>query len=572
MGGPNGVHHGNYFRLAAVEVDRTSMTKNFLKNDMFTPTRGRKLWKEGRLILTLPGVPDKDLLEFKTVGGPYVPHNGISYASTPDCVNEAICRLISCANPDDPGLDEERRATQLAFVDAHLPVFRALRRRYTPYFSDWKGVVQEAMDHAGDPHEKRELRLAALETLISEGRIYDASWSSVVTYKLKKYEWAKNGKYPRMIGDMGVTASLETFRVAKILKKAMAAEPFVYKDCEIIFCSKPKPEFMSQLFTKLSSPTLGSVFYFFSDDSCYSIRMPDGTVRMFNIDISSCDASHGPGLFHAAHYIIPLRAQDGAHRMRAQCMLPIEVSNPLNRRERIRLQPRLPRLYSGHGGTTYYNNVANMMIAIAIRNAGANCPDSIKAAATNAGYKVTVEESHLPYEDLHQLQFLKNSPVKLADGTLYSLLNLGVYFRGMGFKTGIYPGKGPLTPRIHAFNKAVFNGMYHGVSSTLHDIIRARLEADSPAPTSKKLLALVAKLNKHKVRDTTSLVTIPDSELYARYDVTDNDIAELHSLMKTCTAGDSVSCRAISAILTADYDLEVITQPRRYTLHTRPPV
>ena len=288
-------------------------------------------------------------------------------------------------------------------------------------------------------------------------------WVRSVLWKLKTKEYAKPGKKPRGICDLGVTASLRGAWITNYLKTAQAAEVIEAEGGEFVFCKSPDPFELEKHFNNLINPKGRFYFVYFSDDSCLSIRGEDGVVRLYNLDISSCDASHGPAVFDALIALMP-NAQTRADmsKLVQQCQLPLRIVSNANKNHVVFLKPRWPKLLSGSTITTAINNLANFAIAMAIVRGYALAPDDVEnpsmvRAAASVGYILT---GCKPLAGPHQLQFLKHSPVQDCEGKWRPMLNLGVLVRASMTCDGDFPGRGPLKPRIEAFQRGLLKGAY----------------------------------------------------------------------------------------------------------------
>lgn len=128
---------------------------------------------------------------------------------------------------------------QRDFVASHAPLYQKIGESMQHYYEGWEGAQQEAEDHHDDPHAKRALRIQAWLDIARDRSDIEYLWLKKVLYKMKKNEYAKHGKMARMIGDLGVPASLQGFRLTKVMKEAMAGEPIDYLGGRIEFCPKP---------------------------------------------------------------------------------------------------------------------------------------------------------------------------------------------------------------------------------------------------------------------------------------------------------------------------------------------
>lgn len=547
--------------------EHTKREKKYVCAEDWIVLRGARFYDPITGAVNFTALPDTEPREKFTVGGPAVITRRVMLADSAKNLGDAIKRVTGKAHPYIEGVEKPdllAQENQKRFVEAKGDVLAALRERFATHCKDWRGVVQEALEHASDPHEKRLLRMATLEYLKESGIIHKRMWSTKVQYKSKKREWAKMWKRLRAIGDMSVAASLETFRSAKFLKNAMAKESFVYKGIEIQFCAKPSREGLREHMARLANPPRKGYFVYFSDDSCYSRRCSDGKVRMWNVDISSCDASHKPALFSAAEKLVPENMANAALRARHQCYLPIEVINPQNRTERILLQPTRPRLYSGHGWTTYYNNVANLLIALSLADAGAEDEQQIrKAAFDGPGYRVTCETAD-PL-DPRQIQFLKCSPVNTASGP-EPVMNFAVFLRTIGVKSEDYIGPaGQLEANVKAHNRAFLEGLYMNVDCPFLRKLKAFYRELSPKKADERLTAWFKKKNKYKYQGPEEVIVCSDADFFARYDLEGAELEEMMQLLLTATPGHTMQCTAMDKILKLDYGLEPWNGPCVYT-------
>lgn len=411
----------------------------------------------------------------------------------------------------------------------------------------------EAEQHHADPHPKKSLREAAWKEVNETSQRVRTQWADRYTCKLKTNEWAKPGKYPRVIMDLTCPASLQGFRTSAFLKKAMAAEPLELHGGLIEFCSTPEPEALKAVFEKLLAPPGRFYFVYFSDDSCFSIRH-NGRVHIFNVDISSCDASHGEQLFKALEEVTPSVAHADIADVVAQCRMPFSIRSQSFPKRKIKLVPKHTTLYSGVTVTTVANNLGNIFIAIALSEFefGEDVSMGVTQAAQRAGYIVTCETCSQP-EDI---QFLKHSPALTTDLYYYPLLNLGVLFRLSGVCKGDLPGRGDIALRARDFQASLVQGAYPRSHFPLVDQLRG------PGTPCHDIPDL-----KFKVVDAGRIVHFTSDAVYKRYRLTPLQIIET-DFFGSLGFRDVYTCTGIDAILQLDYGLSALThtrhQPRGY--------
>jgi hypothetical protein len=360
-----------------------------------------------------------------------------------------------------------------------------------------------------------------------------------------------------MIGDLRVPASLEGFMVTKYLKQAMQ------RDVELPggtlhFCATPDHDALTDVFTNLLDPKKRVYMSLFSDDSCVSIRHDNGDVTTYNMDISSCDASHTGLLFWAVGQITSGLARENIARLVKQLQTKIRIYD-LSRPQRgsrkryaeFAKKDGSPTLYSGSTLTTVINNLANILIGHSIIMSGASTSAQIIAAAAAVGYIVTLEKCEIP-EDI---QFLKHSPVRDIHGVLRPLLNIGVLFRTMGTAKGDVPGRSttPLRERFAAFEYALMHGMYPRSHFPFVDIRKEALRG-----SNDKLAAAceqrVQRMLNYRI-GTTAEHHFRSEDIYRRYRLTPAEISLLDVDIANQQFDTFHACSAANKVLAIDYGL-----------------
>lgn len=441
-------------------------------------------WVQGRLCFPEPTFSESALCKkdgsYFFFFGPCIADSGVVYGNTNHNVSLGLMRLTKVRIPLLHGYDQFLQAEQEDYILKHTNFITDLQLSYHQSFDDYTNMIDECEEHHADPHQKKELRIAARGDLIGENLYFDNTWMQLgrsTEYKLKTMEVAKPGKIPRLIGDLGVHASLQGFRLTYFMKKAMANNPIHINGGIIQYCPSPDPFCLEEVFHNLIDPPGRFYFVLFSDDSCLAYRHGDKILR-FNVDISSCDASHTESLFNALRALFPSLLQPEVDKLIDQCRAPITVYDRNVKRRKVKLEPKTPRLYSGSTLTTIINNVANILIAHSISNSTITCAVDVIKAAARTGYIVTCEDC----DDWHKLQFLKHSPVRCSDGVVRPLLNIGVLLRLSGRCKGDLPGskKTPLEVRAKTFQASLLRGAYPKASFTLID----RMKANAGAPST----------------------------------------------------------------------------------------
>jgi len=392
--------------------------------------------------------------------------------------------------------------------------------------------------------------------------IHHHLWLKDVLYKAKKDEYSKVGKNMRMIGDLGVGASLQGFRITEYLKIAQSEARFEWLGGVAYFCKAPEPSELQTHFENLATHNYKLLMLYFSDDSTLSWVTKAGVRVYGNMDISGCDASHTEALFEGLVLLVPPAFHGDVQKLVDQCKLPIKiVCHNLEKEKdgkpmKVKIQFNEATLYSGSTITTAINNLACILIFVAIMEDGGHITTRrIIRAAQRAGYKVTITTS----TRLEDVQFLKNSPVYVNELKKHiPVLNLGVLLRTSGTCKGDLPGRGSIQTRAKVFQGLLLNGMYPRTKFTL--VENMKKQCHTPDTLNTKTI----KLMQNMVRDqldrklTTSsdpVIQLDDAHIYKRYDLSIEEIAMINNFGNTPVGmGHSAANAALDKILSKDYD------------------
>jgi hypothetical protein len=373
------------------------------------------------------------------------------------------------------------------------------------------------------------------------------NWVKYILLSFKKKEYGKNKKYPRVYANLGIHSSLRGFRLMDYLKIAMSRRPYRYKGGRMEFIKSPARHRLREVFRNLINPTGKYYASVFSDDSCLAIRCGN-EVKMYNMDISSCDASHYEQVFQDFIEIFPPILRDEITQLVAQCESTCKIFSQ-DGVHYVKLKPNGPFLPSGSVLTTAFNTFAVYRIIRSIIDEEATTAEEIKAAASKVGYILTVEHC----ETYHKLQFLKHSPARDVHGHLQPVLNLGVILRLSGTCVGDLPGRGPLQPRAAAFQKALLRGAVPYMSYDMIDIMKAQVATSDELELTKRELNLQYKVDFANEGDQI-LIPMDSYDIYRRYDLTQGDIMALHAFAASGFEEFS-SLEAHTKILALDYDI-----------------
>lgn len=448
------------------------------------------------------------------------------------------------------------RFEQEHFLATNQDFVSQLTALYTPVFIEYEGWRAECLEHYADPHDKRDLRICAHDDLFTGGIKRTNFQSKVllyqVEYKMKKNDWAKHGKEPRVIGNLGVPASLQGFRTAKYMK--MAQEKTIeLENGTLWFCPTSSHDNLQRVFDAMLNPKLDYFFACFSDDSVLAIRTEDG-VKWYNLDVKSCDASHGPKIF--SNFV----KTGGTTAMRQDLALLVDqlrvpiVVHDLASKDRVTLKKRdnMPTLFSGTTITTGVNNFASLLIGYSIIKSLATTERQIQAAARRVGYMLDIE--HCPiFEDV---QFLKHSPVLDKTGQWRPLLNLGVLLRLSGTVTGDCPGRGDLRARGDKFQYSLLQGAYPSSSFPLIDNLKSTCTPHNDSAFSD----VVSQQLRYKVGQTVR-AEFYSEDVFRRYRCTPADIEIVTTGFGLAGYGTLHANPSLDKIMRRDYGLSAV-RPR----------
>lgn len=381
------------------------------------------------------------------------------------------------------------------------------------------------------PHVKRALRLRTIHELEQTGYRERPTYVKAVRGKVKTQEWAKFGKLPRIIWDLKVPASLLGF-VAPYIKSVLEI-PYRENGGVVLFVPSVTTQKLATVFSDLTfrEPVVSVIH---SDDMCMGVDCVDGRL-LLNVDIKSCDASHGPEIFD---YFLELIG-DGPFG--AVCTTLVEqlkseiiLRNPIDPSEKFRYVAEQPVLFSGSTLTTIINTIATRVISLRFffdlqfiplqeRSRERVCAQVLESARS-CGYLVTCDVAH----NAQQLLFLKHSPS--ASGVPF--LAVGTILRSLTRYDGDVPGsrKLSLRARFEAHVRGVMEGHQHAGGHIITDALCERF-----------------RLPKFHSR-------VDDFDLCMRYGVDIWELRQLADIIRTLPFGVVVRSHVVDRILKVDYD------------------
>lgn len=483
--------------------------------------------------------------------GPCVSHDGVIYAKTDN--NTSICtiRMTRAREPGTTG-HADLVSAQARFVSENSALFRDLHLHFSSFPTTIVNIYDTARERHADPHPKRLLRMAAFKDMEEDGFYSSDVWLHQCVGKIKTSEWAKPGKIPRMIGDLGVHASLEGAWVTQTLKEMYGSLQYI-QGHRIRIVLKADVQVLAEVFREAVQPPTKYFFSFFSDDGIITLFDKKGKLRYYLTDISSCDTSHH-SVFNSLEDSAPAFLKPGIKRVIGQLKKPLVIRCVHSPRLKVKLKlvdPDDTALYSGSTITTVLNDHGSVCIASAIITANAEEPDEIIAAARNAGYILDVTEVFHESE----LQFLKHSPVRATDGTLHAVLNPGVFLRASGTCRGDLPGRRCIFKRAALFQFALLQGMYPRLANPFIDQCRRSTGVSSPVP--EPFRKVVSQQLEYTTSARISHVTIDDTEFFRRYRLTDSERLDLDAFA-TGKPRDFFNSPGLSKVLFMDYGLQCV--------------
>jgi hypothetical protein len=415
-------------------------------------------------------------------------HNYIVLDKTPNNTSLATRRVTCKREPDLFDYDEILTAN--AKLNLTLP-----RRRthgwgkwFHSYLTHYKSLVHDATaefrdryvsiwEFCNQKHVKRKLRLDAFLQLAAEGKLYDMTYIRNAKGKIKYIEWAKPGKYPRLIVDFTAPGSIAAGFLLPYIKLALS-HTYRLDKMDIQFEPSVNAERLSSVFDNLIQPRKRAYASVFSDDSCLSVRCEDGLYKC-NVDIKASDNSIREPTFKILEYLCSTSSytEKCAKSLHEQCKRNISLRNPWRTQDRFVMRPEEDNMGSGNSGTTVYNTLSSMCIylrfAYLTRNMNSirksQVPGLVERAARDVGIGVTV----VPVTHIEEFQFLKCSP-SIVNGKVVPWLNLGPIFRSLGNCDYDYPGRGDIMERGRKRNCEIIRGYMpcgnHEVMDTLKEV------------------------------------------------------------------------------------------------------
>lgn len=431
--------------------------------------------------------------------------------------------------------------------------------------------------HVTDAHEKKQLRIDAWDQLKNflwgPGYLLRL-WLKSIWVKMKPGEYSKPGKPGRMIGDLGVAASLQGYRVTSFIKSYFDKHPLhIGAECTIEFVKAPTFNRLRDVFSKLINPEGDFYFVYHSDDSALSFRHR-GRVITLNLDIACCDRSHRDAIFDALIRATPPPLRYEVETLVMQCRLNMRLKSRYSGNAEFNLVfgkwnedgSKAAVLSSGSTLTTLLNNFANESNGRELHREyleSRHLPlpellNKLRAACLRVGY--VLEGFEEPARKPEEIQFLKYSPCwgfcnDEKEESWLPLFNFGPYLRGAGSCNGDLLGskKQPWEARANANSAGVLQGMFPRVTCPILTTLREKF---GPATEVAVKNAMKESYWDRKSLTEGNFVTVSDERFLERYSLDSADVADLQEFLHL-PVGYSCASPFADKILGMDYGLAV---------------
>lgn len=539
-------------------------TKPFYYRNNFDVIRGREFWDDGSLKFTSVSFSDpvmkKGARDARTRVGPSFNHSGIVYGDTNHNLNLALTRQTAnrfIVEPSDGTLFSQMDKIKMELLEY---IYERNQRiniwkinfnvdDFHPEEYQWRELAHQ---HYADPHQKREPRIRGYHDIHDEGILFKTIWRNRKGFrlKLKRLEYAKPGKYGRTIGDFGVMASLQGAFFVDQCKKYLASRDFQFcsgRKCRYV--KSPTEADLISVFTNINDVNSDVCFFAHSDDGIY--RTKKG--RIYNLDISKCDGSHGPHVYALLSKLFP-GGGDCIRTLTEQLLEPVSIySEPdfITRKcQRVVIKAKQPILYSGSTLTTLINTVAMFCIFDALERHSAETPEEILEAAASIGYILGDPVECIAIGDQ---QFLKNSPA-IHRGQIVSIFNVGPLLRTFGTVKHDIVGKlnfEKMRVAGRQYNYGLVQGMFPDYDVPLLNKLKAMSYTISPVSKLVKM-NIAASL---PYTATTRGSKMSDELFLSRYSPTSDEILQLHKHLDMASDFDVIHDDLVKRILKMDYGL-----------------
>lgn len=482
---------------------------------------------------------------YSTLFGPIFWGPWTVYRGSRGNFDRAFTRMAACRIPEGVTDEAEIREYEDNLRRNNRDIFSArsklrpiikgllgpIRDRITSVMSQVDDLIKTQVEYAHAKHPKKKLRMAAVTEIIERCE-FGGLFTKKITGKVKLYEKAKPGKYPRLIGDYTCPGSLLGGFLCEIIKSSFHEIVMHNKQARFLFVNSVEPEVLDAAVSRLFDGNKEFFGIFFSDDSLMRLGG-----KVFEMDISSCDMSNSSSIFGVLRWLASgTTIGDNVMRRNVhQCQLPLVVPDPDNASPPIKIFPTEPLEFSGSTLTTCLNNIATFIIMLSCVLSDAKDAESIKAAARAVGYDVTVAERSTP----PQCQFLKHSFYVDENGKMNSFLNLGAMLRSFGS----CDRDNCRDPK--AWNSSVLKGYMHSGRSSIQRALEMKYMFKDVS------CRLPIDITKHFSLGRRE--DVPNWVLCERYGISGDQISEICQAI--LAPGNVINTLALQQIYKVDYGL-----------------
>lgn len=388
-----------------------------------------------------------------------------------------------------------------------------------------------------------------------------------------KFETGKAGRVPKP-GRLFVTYDSDIIYHGWVWKYIKAA---VCRDWSDPTYHKSQHTIYERLMNDVWSPTtIGLHTRSFSDDLEGVLNRPHKPPMRFVWDISTCDATNGPGNFAIIGVMLASLGSLGVFRMfMAALRATITLFNPDNRAEYVCFRPTTIFMGSGHGCTTTANNIYQSVNVMAFQ--------AVVELASTVGYshhggecrhlddmsdEQIVEMLHFAASlngcigslkvcpNLQDSDFLKNFICHTTCGARTPALALGAILRNfgktrgdvdatvLGISTSEFSNLEPAEV-MERFLSGVVRGLCNEPGNIILNALRRRFSVDCRVQ-EERYWSTVNRSN----------FEIPLEELQTRYGCSDFEWVTLAKEIESMVLGAVISSPVITAIFAKDYSLE----------------
>lgn len=555
-------------------------------NGRYTFKKGKRFVEEGKI--TFPLDEEAHLYERLNYSHRYISVYGFAFANSGMVYgvnNHNIARIVERHfKRRQPEQLEIVSSVEYGFpLDNFDAVLLANQAYFAKYLTDdfvndtiaWYGSfdyytdVQEAASYLIlEKHIKQLLRIDSFDDIMCNGEIGLTVFKCYLVWKLKQMEIAKQKKAPRCIVDAQTANSLPNVHISNAWKAHTADKLVVYGGkVSIEFCSCPSPVGIGRVCTAWDEYSYDVVIKNYSDDSIFGIwDKVAGVYAMCNTDIRANDGSHSGWTWSVFSNLLRMPFCHSEFLLRM-----IFAENYLfsrDKKSRVTFLSQYGYLPSGIGATTIANNTAMLMVAWMLSrflNSGFDPKLSLVTyAAYRCGFLLSFESFSLR-EQYSRMQFLKYSPVRLGDGTIWVIPNLGRILRYSGRSKQDVTVKLYHPPLVDGVQVNVF--LWYQTLLTYGDFKRVYYQplVDVLCPyfhlvdsRHKQVIASLHPDNMVEDEVVFERVYPTREQFYARYisyGATDTMIDEFEGLVSQLALGGVLYSSLVDLVLFVDYGL-----------------